>query len=197
MSDLSNIVDKINISFKAGNFAGKPFQKGLFTGMTKQVDRIVDEKVQKMIILYDDTSGKNATEIVPDDKYPFQLYHRLKGQEISNEQTEEFYGDEDQQKMVTFTMGLVVFADKFNLELTEEELVTALALDFPANIKPSTIPSSQFSDCEINLGKVESDTAKVFTTEYGKDTPIAQQYVFLSFEYEVIITYSKQCFTLC
>jgi len=197
MSDLSKVVDYINTQFKAGNFKGKPFQKGLFNGLVKQVDRNSGDNKQKMIIDYNDAEGKNATEIVPNDIYPFQLYHRYKSQEVDNEQTEEFYGDDDEQKIVTFTLGLVVFADKFNLELEQDELVVALSLDFPANVKPSKITSPQFSDCGITLGKVESDSRTVFSNEYGKDKSIPQEFIFLSFEYEVKLTYSKQCFTLC
>ena len=197
MSDLSKVIDYINVQFKAGNFGGKPFQKGMFNGLVKQVDRNSGEERQKTIIEYDDNSGKDATGIYPNDIYPFQLYHRCTGEEIDTEPNEDFYGDDDEQKIVTFTLGLVVFAHKFNLELSQEDLVTALALDFPVNIRPSKITSSQFSDCEITLGKVESDSSTVFTSEYGKTKSIPQEYVFLNFEYQVKLTYSKQCFTLC
>jgi hypothetical protein len=197
MSDLSKVVDYINASFKAGNFSGKPFQKSLFHGLAKQVDRVSGENKEKIIIKYDDKSGKDATAIVPNDIYPMQLYHRYLSQEVDNEATEEFYGDDDEQKIITFTLGLVVFASKFNLELSQEKLVTAIAMDFPANIKPSKIPSSQFSDCGITLGKVESDSTAIFSNEYGKVKSIPQEYIFLSFEYEIKMTYSKKCFTLC
>lgn len=199
MSDLSNIVAYINTQFTSstGQFKGKPFQKGTFHGLVKQVGAIRDSKPEMLIISYDDVNGTDGTEIVPDNKLPWQSYHRVLGQEIIDDEIEDFFGDDDEQKIVTFTVGFVVFVDRYNVELSQEELVTAIGLNFPKSIKPSTITGSQFSQCGIKLGKVEDDGRKILQGEYGRAIEIPMQYVILKLEYDITIHYNKSCFTLC
>ena len=199
MSDISLIADYLNTKLQAstGYFNGKAFQKGKFTGLCKQISRVLpDSTVEKQIILYDDVNGKEGTGVYPDDKYPFQLYHRIKEISPSDEQNDEFFGD-GTDKILIFEMGLIVISDKFNVELSQEQLITGLSLDLPINIKPSAIVSSQFSDCEIKIGDVDTESSSVFNTEYGKAGELPQQFIMFALTYEIRLIYSKACYDLC
>lgn len=199
MSDISAICDLINTQFTnaTGQLKGKPFQKGLFNGLCKQVDRVVGETLEKQIILYTDVNGTKATGIYVDDLYPFQLYHRILDQNIEDSEIEDFYGDDILQKIVTFEMALVCIVDKFNVELNSEDVITAVGLNMPNNIKPSAITGSQFSQCEITTTNVETNSSTVFSDEYGRNKQIPQQFYLFKIEYTVKLHYTKSCFTLC
>jgi hypothetical protein len=199
MSDISLVVDYINtqLTNSTGLFKGKPFQKGLFNGLCKQIDRENGDAIEKQIIKFDDAKGINSTGIYLDDKYPFQIYHRVKSMSINDESVSDFYGDDGEQKIVTFEVALIGFVDKFNVQINMEEVVTGLAVNLPNEIKPSSITSSQFSKCEIKSTDVVIDTNDVFSQEYGEDKSVPQNFYIFEYVYEVSLNYNKNCYTLC
>lgn len=197
MSDVSLIVDHINTKLQQGNFIGKPFQKGLFNGLCDQVDRLVGEEDEKAIIRYSDLSGVSAESISVDDLYSFQLYHRVKSQKVEEVENNDFFGDEDTKKMFIFEMGLVVVVDMFNVELTKDEVMTAMVLDIPTKTKPSEIPGSQFSLCEITSKDIKLDSNEVFSQEFGSSKKLPQQFIMCELSYEIKLEYLKACYNLC
>lgn len=199
MSEISSIVDYIDTQFtnSTGIFKGKPFQKGLYNGLCKQIDRKEGDKVRKQIIKFDDAKGVDAAGVYVDDLYPFQTYHRVKGMKIDDEKVEDFFGDDGEQKIVTFEVALVGIVDKLNVQIDRDEVVTGLAVNLPTAIKPISISGSQFSQCEIKSDNVVIDTQDVFSQEYGEDSIIPQNIYIFEYVYEVKLNYNKKCFTLC
>lgn len=198
MSDIKDIALHINTLLKAGSFAGKPFQNGRFSGiaeLVKKTDEDADNTYTMPIVM--DADGEDGTEVSINDKYPFELYHRIKGQEVSDAENEDTFGDGN-DKLITFTMALVVFSDRFNTQLDASEYVTALMLDIPRTLQATNITGSQWNKCEITIKEANTDKADVLAEEYGQDSfDIKQSYIALSQEYEVKLTYSKGCYTLC
>lgn len=199
MSDISKICDYLNSVFTGtnGNLKGKPFQKGLFNGFCTQIDRRNGDEIEKQIILYSDVNGTTANGIYLDDKYPFQLYHRSRKQSIEEDENPDYFGDDILQKIIIFDMSLVCMVDKFNVDLEIEDLVTAVGLNMPNNIKPSSITGSQFKQCGITIQDVEINSETVFENEWGKRKSIPQQFNLVEIQYQVRLNYNKNCFTLC
>lgn len=199
MSDISMIIDHINsqLTSSTGLFKGKPFQKGLFNGLCKQIDRIEGEITEKQIIKFDDETGVDSTGINIDDKYSFQLYHRVKDMNVDDEKVDEYFGDDGEQKIVIFEVALIGFVDKLNVQISREDVLTGLALSIPTAIKPSSITGSQFSQCEIKSEDVVIDSEEVFEQEYGKEKSVPQNFYIFEYVYEVKLNYTKKCFTLC
>lgn len=206
MSDIKSIATYINTllvkptagSVPGGQFEGKPFQKGQFYGVAELVKKETGQKetsytVPKIM----DANGNDGTNVIINDTYPFQLYHRIVSQSSEDAENVDTFGDGN-DKNIIFDMVLIIFSDRFNTEIDAESYVTALMLDFPRTIRASLIASSQFSKCEINFTETITNKSEVLSQEYGQEDPkIKQSYVCLSFGYEVKLTYNKECFTLC
>jgi len=200
MSDIKETINYINslLTASTGSFAGKPFQKGTFNGIAEQHKKTAEEEEDEYLIpMIMDSDSTDGTEVVIDDTYPFQLYHRIVGQKSEDATNEDTFGDGD-EKSIIFEMVLIIFADRFNTALDADEYITALMLDIPKTIKASQVTSSQFSKCEITFTDTITNVDEVLSQEYGsKGFEIKQSYVALSFGYELKLTYSKGCFTLC
>ena len=198
MSELKNIVDYINTVLKSGSFKGKPFQKGSFNGVAELVKKTdSDEKKRYTIPIVSNEKGDGGNEVIINDKFPFQLYHRCTDVDVEEAENEDTFGDGEEKKVI-FEMVLIIFADRFVTEIDVEDYITALMLDFPRTIKAILVNGSQFLKCEIDFTDTNKNTQEVLTQEYGRDDlDIRQSYIGLSFGYQIELTYRKGCFTLC
>jgi len=198
MSQIKSVVSYINTTLQANSFAGKPFQKGRFSGVAELVKKVTgdDETSFTIPVLLDD-DGDSGTEISINDKYPFEIYHRIKNQTTGEAENEDTFGDGD-NKIITFDMVLILFSDRFINEIEASEYLTALMLDIPRTINATNVTGSQWSKCEINLTDNNLDKSDVLAQEYGRDDfNIPQNYIALQFGYEVQLTFEAGCFTLC
>lgn len=206
MSDIKNIALYTNTLFVApasgndpgGHFQGKPFQKGQFLGVAELVKKDTgDDETGYTVPKVMDADGNDGTNVIINDTYPFQLYHRVVGTSSEDADNSDTFGDGD-EKNIIFEMVLIIFSDRFSTEIDAEAYITALMLDFPRTIKASQVASSQFSKCEITFNDTITNKNEVLTQEYGRDDlGVKQSYIALSFGYSVKLTYSKECFTLC
>ena len=206
MSDIKTIAEYLNTLFQqktvgtvpGGQFQGKIFQKGQFLGVAELIKKNTgikedDYTVPKIM----DANGNDGINIIINDTYPFQLYHRIIGQKSEDAENVDTFGDGD-EKNITFEMVLIILSDRFSTKIDADAYITALMLNIPRTIKASNIAGSQFSKCEINFTETLTNKSDVLNQEYGKDdVDVKQSYVCLSFGYEVSLTYSKECFTLC
>lgn len=198
MSEIKSVVNYINTTLQANSFSGKPFQKGRFSGVAELVKKVTgdDDTALTIPILLDD-DGDSGTEISINDKYPFELYHRILSQTTAEAENEDTFGDGD-NKIITFDMALILFADRFNIEIEASEYLTALMLDIPRTINATSVTGSQWSKCEITLTDNNTVKSEVLAQEFGRDDfNVPQNYVVLQFGYEVQLTYEAGCFTLC
>ena len=205
MSDIKTIATYINSLLVAptvgtvpgGLFQGKPFQKGQFFGVADLVKKETgtdedDYTVPKVM----DANGNDGTDVIINDTYPFQLYHRILDTSSEDANDLDSFGDGN-NKNIIFEMVLIILSDKFNTEIDAESYITALMLDFPRTINSSNIAGSQFSKCEITFTDSNTNKSEVLNQEYGNNADVKQSYVCLSFGYQVTLTYDKECFTLC
>ena len=198
MSDIKLIVNYINTQLQTNSFVGKPFQKGRFSGLAELVKKTGDEETNEFTtpIILDDT-GADGTGVTINDKFPFELYHRITGQKTEDLESEENFGD-GVEKLLTFEMALILFADRSIMEIEASEFITALSLDIPTNIKATSLSGAQFNNCSIIFDEINTNQSEVLTQEYGrKDLNIKQSYVTISFNYKIELIYAKGCFELC
>lgn len=197
MSDIKVTVLRINTLLKAGCFKGKPFQQGSFNGVAELIKKTKEEDDDEYTIpVVMDADGNDGTETIINDKFPFQLYHRVLEVGGAEAEIEDTFGDGD-NKSVIFEMALIIFADRFDTELDADDYITSLLLDIPRTIKATDVTGSQFSKCEITFNETITDASAVLTQEYLNSEGLKQSYIALSFGYEVKFTYTKGCFVLC
>lgn len=182
----------------AGQFAGKPFQQGLFNGVAELIKKSSDESENEYTVpIIPNANGDGGTRVGINDKYPFQLYHRITDQTQAEAENDDTFGDGN-DKSIIFEMAIIIFNDRFNNQLQSEDIITALMLDIPRTINATQITGSQFSKCEINFTETNTNTNDVLNQEFGQDDfEIKQSYFALSFGYEVKLSYTKECFSLC
>lgn len=198
MSDIKLIANYLNTTLQAGAFKGAIFKRGKFYGIVDYVLKTNEEPDNEYLIpLVLDTDGIDGQEVIINDTYPFQLYHKINSQKTEDAEKEDTFGD-GIEKSVIFEMSLIIFADRFITSLDANDFITSLMLSLPKILKPSLIIGSQFNKCEITTKDCSSNVKEILTEEYGgKDFNIKQSYVALKFNYDVRLTYTDGCYTLC
>lgn len=194
MAKEKEIVDYINTTMRAGQLASKRFQKGNFYSIAELVKKNAEGETMPSIIPQD---GGNVTEISPSDIPPIIVYHRLL--DISTEyDTENDFGDPDAIKQ-TASMICVVMADRYQIQLTKEELIAGVGLGFPLEEVPaSLLTSTGLQDAAILPGNFNLDRDAVYQQEFNIATmELPINYILFSYEYSIQTEVLRSCFELC
>jgi len=191
MSDISSIVDIINSTLTnstTGVMKDERFQRGKFYGLTELITR-GDETIPTLV----DNNNKKI-EVVINDSYPIQVYHRVLSVPPA-EQNNDGFGD-DINYTQNYSMKLVCINDRTKTKIDKFALTEAFLVGFPSQIAETTFVSDYVKATKVTVG--EPDYVGVYTEEYNiPDTKIPPYIDFFSVNYTVSMEISKDCYSLC
>ncbi len=191
MPQLREIVSVINTSLQGGNFATRKFQDGKWYNIAEFITREEQDKVTKFPVIIDDFG--ECTEVVPNDTYPIQFYHRILGILPTDDPIVDF-GNFGNSITEVDEMVLIVIGDRKKTNVTRENIASAIWAQFPREI--TTVANLQ--SCLIEPLEINNDRESVWNGEFDNvDFELEPQQYIISLRYRITAIYSKNCFTLC
>jgi len=191
MAKESNIVTYINDKLIAEQFGSVKFKKGQFSGIAELVKTNEGGETQPVIVA---NNGK-STRIGINDIYPFQIYHRTLS--ASFELVSADFGDFRVRKEST-SMTLVVIADRERLEVTKEQIKTALALGFPLEMDATNKTALSLLTCNITPSSFIMDFNEVYSREFNlANYKIKPQTILIALDYTIETEVNESCIEIC
>lgn len=195
MPNLNSISLMINTNLQTVSFKGMKFQNTSWNGIADPVETTKSEGkkiVQPMII---DNNGE-AKSLVFDDVFNMVVFHKIES--LDYKVADPDYGSVGTTMEETAMMKMILSADRSKVKIRPEDIISAAAMGFPKEFKPSDISALSLNSCVIEMGNVNKDVYSVWDQEWqGVPMPLAPEDILCSISYKVISTYNKCCFNLC
>lgn len=194
MAKLLEIVQEINILLKTEQFADKRFQKGVFSDIAELIERKDGDIVQTFPAIVDNEGI--ITKLMIDDSKAFQLYHRHVGTSFDEIETEDDFGDRV-SRQVTDNMLMVILADRNQIKLTKEEIITGVQLGMPLELGKTFRDTNSLESVEITPGVFELDRKAIWESEFTSVVFLKPNYIVMRFPYDVTTIAKKGCIMIC
>lgn len=197
MPALNSISLLINTALQKGHFSSRRFNPTSFNAIADPM-KVVEEKDGQTIeytiptIINNDGEG---TQIVFDDKYSAQGYHRIIMPAYSA--PDPAYGKPGKDIQEIADMKFVFMGDRSQMKVRQEEVIAAAVYDFPKEFLPSEYKPLGLTSCVIEMGTVEQNMYEVFVSEWnGRDYDLTTSSILFAINYRIVSTYSK-CLSIC
>lgn len=190
MAKLAEIVDLVNTELQRTQFGAKRFQKGRWNGITELVTTSENETVPCVV----DNNG-DTTKLGMDDTYSFEVYHRMLAANF--EVGEDDFGASRNRREIS-DMVIVMMGDRDRLELTNEQIISGLALGFPVILPKDEVLALSIQSAEFLFQGFDRDREAVWTREFKTETrSLKPNTLLVSFRYQVITEVYENCLSLC
>lgn len=194
MPALNEIALLINASLQAGHFAAQRFNPTRFNGIADPIRKVGKDEKEVTTPTIINNKGE-ATEIVYNDKFSAQCYHRLISPSYSL--PDPAYGKPGKDMQEIAEMKMVFMGDRAKMKARQEEVIAAVAFDFPKEFTAAQYKPLGLTSCVIEMGSVDEDMYEVFIQEWnGRDYALDTASILFAINYRVTSIYSK-CFTIC
>ena len=168
------------------------FQRANIVGLAELVNN--GEEGTIPMVVGDDGSG---TIVAVDDTYNLQIYHRHLSSTYT-EEADESFGSGVNEVTEVAKMKLVLIADRERIEQSKSDLVTHVAMGFPANFTDTDTGAYTYvSMVRAVVTDSNLDNAEVYSGEYGLDGQLPANYVMASIDYDLYIEINKNCYDSC
>jgi len=194
MAKLLEIVQEINVQLKTDQFADKRFQKGTFSDIAELIEKKDGDLIQTFPAEIDNEG--NATKLMIDDSKAFQLYHRHVGASFDEIETENQMGDRV-FRQVTDNMLMVILADRNQIKLTKEEIITGVQLGMPLELGKTFRDTNSLDSVEITPGTFELDRKAIWESEFTSVIFLKPNYIVMRFSYDVTTIVKQGCISIC
>ncbi|MGR3220319.1 MAG: hypothetical protein ACUZ8H_10970 [Candidatus Anammoxibacter sp.] len=192
MAKLHQIVAQINTDLTSGQFNSKRFQKGRVSGIAELITKVDDEQRQTVPAVVDNSG--DATILMMDDSYPFEIYHR----HISSTMTEEEQDFGDRYiREETANMLMVVMGDRQRLKLNKEDIITGITLGMPTELGQAFLTTNSLVGAEVIQGEFNLNKEEVWASEFNTEVMVKPADIFFSFNYQVVTKTWTSCIEIC
>jgi len=195
MAKEAQIVTQINADLITNQFSSKKFQKGRFSGIAELITKKDGNQRQSVPVVINNAG--DVTNLVIDDKYPFELYHRHIGSTVDPVDDSEQYGDRV-IRQETAQMLLVVMGNRRRLDLTREELITGIMLGMPLELGSTFLTTNSLDNANIIPGDFNLDGEEAWNTEYNTtDVMLKPETIFFTMTYGIESRVKVGCIDVC
>lgn len=190
MAKLAEIVTDINDTLKATQFGSKRFQKGRWSGVAELVRTSEDETVPCVV-----ENDGDTIKLGMDDTYPFEVYHRMIGG--SFEASEDDFGA-NKVRRETSEMVIIMMGDRNRLELTNEQILSGLALGFPLQLTAAEVLALSLQSVEFDIQGFDRDREAIWTREFNTTKrSLKPNTLLVSLRYQVVTEVFDTCVGVC
>lgn len=192
MSRVGKIVDIINDNLISGQFSTNKFKPAnikCIAELYKKDDNGVEKTIPGVI----DFVG-NIDYVGMDDKYKFQIYHRILNSEFDDNEEESF----GNMKRVhhTHNMIMVVMYDITKVKEHKEEIIAGIGDAWTYQLTTAQLTTLSLNNVKINGGTFSVNSDEVFESEF-KTSKRKSNWVFISFTYTIEEFNRQGCFSIC
>lgn len=193
MSKITDIATLINLTLEAGTLSSKRFQKGDILGLAELMKKEGADTTYPAII---DINGE-GTEVMQNDKFPFQVYHRII-EIVPSVESADTYGDGD-TKIETTQMKMVVFANRRTMQFELDDLITAINVGFPVSLSKTQLATlgSFFSQIDFEVTGFDLDKQAVWVSEFGSEAALPTYSQVFAVSYKVQSHIMAGCYEIC
>ena len=190
MAKESNIVTIINNTLITSQFSASKFAKGSFKGIAELVK--INDKGETMPVIV--ANNGETTKCGINDVEPFQIYHRTLGASFELVENNFAY----REKMQTTQMTLVCIADRERLQVTKEQIITALSLGFLNELDATNKTALSLLTCNITPGSFTTDAIEVYDREFAIESKwLKPQTIMIALDYTIETTVNESCIEIC
>lgn len=194
MPNLNAISLLINASLQAGHFKSQRFNPTRFNGLADPIRKVNKEGTETTTPTIITNKGE-GDEVVFNDKYSAQCFHRLINTQYDI--PDEPMGFPAREMKEIANMKMVFMGDRAKMKVRQEDVIAAVAFDFPKEFLPATVQSLELTSCVIEMGTVDSEPYEVFVQEWnGHNYSLTTSSILFAINYKITSTYAK-CFTIC
>lgn len=194
MPFVDSIVSFINDQLKAGSLKDVRFKPGKYIGITTVLPRMNGER-QELIPASCNNDGEYEA-IVPDDRFPIIIYHKV----ISNGYTsvkQQSFGNDYAYKATT-EMQLVVIADSRKIKMQAEALEPLIIFGLPGLGSDQLSKDTGLNRISISPINSTMDKILVFRQEYPATEYFLKPFQQLfSIRYRIEATFDRNCVNKC
>ncbi len=194
MPALNEIAILINTALKTGHFKAQRFNPTRFNALAdpiRKTDKEGKETTTPNII----SDNGEATELVFNDKFSAQGYHRLISP--SYDLADPAYGKPGKDMAEIANMKFVFMGNRAKMKVRQEDVIAAVAFDFPKEFSAAQYQPLGLTSCIIEMGAVEENPYDVFVSEWDNhEYALTTSSILFAMNYKIISTYNK-CFQIC
>lgn len=190
MPKLAEIVTLVDDALKASQFGTKRFQKGRWSGIAELIRTSEDETIPCSV----DNNG-DAVKLGLDDTYPFEVYHRMLDGDF--ERSEDDFGSNAVRRETT-DMVIIMMGDRNRLELTNEQIISGLALGFPFSLTATEVSALSLQSADFTIQGFDRDREFVWAREFKtKKAVLKTNTLLVSLRYQVVTEVFENCIGIC
>ena len=188
MAKLSEITSFINDELRREQFGSKRFQ-GRWSGIAELITTSESETVPCLV-----ANNGTTTKLGIDDTYSFEVYHRMIGGSF---ESGDDFGDLRNRKE-THEMVMIVMGDRDRLELTNEQIISGLAMGFPMVLPLANRQALILKHCEFQIDGFDRDRREIWNREFNtKKISLKPNTLLVSLRYSVITEVYESCIEVC
>lgn len=190
MPHLAKVIEYVNDRLRETTLKRNDIQRGKFYGLAKQV-QIEDGENNILPVIY---SNGNLIDTIIDDRYPFQIYHRITSTSYGVSDTIQA-GDEFQFLDETTTVRAVVYSNGKSVKLSENDLSYLLMVGLTMVIRSDVFTNLNVSNIVVSPSGTNFNSKSIFVEEYGSDAlfKINPEDNYFALTYTIKMTANKNC----
>lgn len=195
MAKLHQIVAEINtrLTQSGGQFDSKRFQKGRFSGIAELITKVDKKDIRQTFPAIIDNNG-DATKLMMDDSFPFELYHRHLTSTVT--EVEQDFGDRVLREE-TANMLMIVMGDRNRLKLTKEDIITGINLGMPVELGQTFLTTNSLVGANIVQGDFNLNKEEVWNSEFNTEVMVKPNNILFSLNYSVVTKTWAICIEIC
>lgn len=194
MADLNKIVCIINDSLKEKSFNDKRFQKVAAFGISKSLPYKKGDVIEYIPTELNDNG--DAKMLIPDDKNPVQIYHKVNS--INYSLQKEQYGNGNDSIVRVANMSMIVFAQRNLIKLSEDMMDLYIIKGMPSKLTTASLTELKLNDCAITQSTTDFNSLAVYAREYNtKKYYLKPEHLFFEVKYQIECKLKKSCINTC
>lgn len=185
MPFIKEIVSLINTRLQESTLARPSFQRGMFYGLAKQVQKVSDQNLVQPVIF--DQDGKDIDPTV-DDKYPFSIYHRAVSSTFVLDPN-SFDATIERTQMIA-----IVYGNFDTIKMDQTQLGYLIASGISGEFRRDEVYPTGINQVRILPANANYDSAAIMRQEHGyADYTLPPQDSYFSITYLIEMKAGKDC----
>lgn len=193
-SAISSIVSIINDNLIATAFKDKRFQKPALFSISKSIPYPVGDNYESIPTEIDERG--NGKKLVPDDRDPVRIYHKLLN--LASSQDPSQYGNGNGNIVRTYQMSAIVFAQSNLIKMSDHALEEHIMANSVDRLTKAQLASVQMNACFIKQNGTDFNSKAIWEREYNaKKYYLNTNHLFFEMKYTIECRLKKSCINTC
>lgn len=188
MKLIDQIVEILNDKLLSSTLDESAFHSGAIYGLSYLTTASEGDIQRPYIWKNDRTIGIEVNDI-----YPFSIYHRCNGMTFKD--APQTFGDGNGMVQINADMYLVVYADRYKINYTQEDIILKVATGLNQTLTVADLGNSGLQKVKASVVRANNNSIQVFSGEYGNEAscPFQLSNVYFGIQYQLEIVAHSAC----